>query len=109
MGLSSLVREARLRAGLSQAALARRAGTATSTVARIENGVRQPAAELVERLVRAAGFEIEAALGEPDPGTDSMFERTLRLTPAERLSAAARAARLVQRGRASLAALHGSG
>ena len=31
----------------------------------------------------------------PDPGTDSMFERTLKRTPAERLADAARIARFV--------------
>jgi hypothetical protein len=31
----------------------------------------------------------------PDPGTDSMFERTLKRTPAQRLSDAARIARFV--------------
>jgi hypothetical protein len=37
--------------------------------------------------------------GEADPGTDSMFERTLQRTPAQRLADAARAARFVLRGR----------
>ena len=40
-----------------------------------------------------------APIGEPDPGTDSMFERTLGLTPAQRLADAARVARFVLRGR----------
>jgi transcriptional regulator with XRE-family HTH domain len=62
MARSALVREARLRAGLSQVDLARRAGVAKSTVGRIETGVRAPTADLVERLVRAAGFEIDARL-----------------------------------------------
>ncbi len=39
---------------------------------------------------------------EPDPGTDSMFERTLRRTPAERLADAVRIARFVLRGREKL-------
>jgi len=34
-----------------------------------------------------------------DPGTDSMFERTLRRTPAQRLADAARVARFVLRTR----------
>ena len=36
---------------------------------------------------------------EPDPGTDSMFDRTLALTPKQRLADAARIARFVLRGR----------
>ena len=43
--------------------------------------------------------EVGEAASEPDPGTDSMFERTLRRTPAERLADAVRAARFVLRGR----------
>ena len=80
-----LIREARERAGLTRAELARRTGVAASTVGRIEAGTRAPSTDLAERLVRAAGFEIRVALGEPDPATDALFERTLRRTPAERL------------------------
>ena len=73
-------------------------------MARIESGARTPSVELVERLVRAAGLEVAIALFEPDPGTDSMFERTLRRTPGERLADATRAARFVLRGRRAIAA-----
>lgn len=102
MAIAQLIREARKRAGFSQAELARRARVAQSTVGRIEAGRRVPSTELVERLVRAAGFEVRVALGEPDPDTDSMFERTLRRSPAERLEDAARAARFVLRGRSAV-------
>lgn len=87
---------------MTQAELARRAGVAQSTVGRIEAGRRIPSTDLAERLVRAAGFEIRVALGEPDPGTDSMFERTLRRTPTERLADATRAAEFVLRGRRAM-------
>ena len=102
MALWRLVREARKRAGLTQSALAQRAGVAQSTVARIESGVRRPSTDMVERLVRAAGFEIRVALGDADPQTTSMLERNLRLTPAERLANVVRATRFVQRARATL-------
>ena len=103
VAISYLVREARKRAGLTQAELARRAGVARSTVGRIEAGTQMPSTDLAERLVRAAGFEIRASLGEPDPETDSLFERTLRRTPAERLADVTRAVRFAQRGRRELA------
>ena len=102
MVLRNLVREARKRAGLTQAELGRRAGVPQSTVARIESGVRAPSTDLVERLVRAARLEIRVSLGEPDPGTSSLFPLTLRRTPAERLADAARAAQFVLRGRRRL-------
>jgi transcriptional regulator with XRE-family HTH domain len=104
MGITSIVREARRRAGLTQAALAARAGVPKSTVGRIESGARTPSVELVEHLVRAAGLELTVSLSEPDPGTDSMFERTLRRTPAQRLADATRAACFVLRARREVAA-----
>ena len=91
-----------MRAGLTRAELARRTGVAPSTVGRVEAGTRIPSADLAERLVRAAGFEICVMLGEPDSETDSLFERTLRRTPAERLADAARVTRFVLRGRRTM-------
>ncbi len=82
MPLANLVREARRRSGLTQAQLAERAGVPKSTVGRIESGARVPSTGMVERLVQAAGWKLTVSLSEPDPGTDSMFERTLRRTPA---------------------------
>jgi transcriptional regulator with XRE-family HTH domain len=104
MQISRIVPEARRRAGLSQAQLAERAGVPKSTVGRIESGARVPSTQMVERLVRAAGLEVLVSLSEPDPGTDSMFERTLRRSPAERLADATRVARFVLRGRRQVAA-----
>ncbi len=103
MSIANIVREARRRSGLTQAGLAERAGVPKSTVGRIESGARVPSSEMVERLVHAAGFSVSVSLSEPDPGTDSMFERTLRRSPAERLSDATRAARFVLRGRREIA------
>ena len=102
MILQSLVREARKRAGLTQVVLAGRAGVPQSTVARIESGAQTPSTGMVERLVRASGFEIRVGLGEPDAGTLSLFEHKLGRTPTERLADAARAARFVLKGREAL-------
>ncbi|MDE0420634.1 MAG: helix-turn-helix transcriptional regulator [Gammaproteobacteria bacterium] len=102
MTLQSLVREARKRAGLTQVVLAAQAGVPQSTVARIESGSQTPSTAMVERLVRACGFEIRVGLGEPDTGTLSMFERTLSRTPTQRLADATRAARFVLKGRDAL-------
>ncbi|MYN66290.1 MAG: helix-turn-helix transcriptional regulator [Acidobacteria bacterium] len=100
--LRNLVRESRRRAGLTQAELGHRAGVPQSTIARIESGARTPSTDMVERLVRATGFEVRARLGEPDPETASLFSRTLRRTPAQRLADATRAARFVLRGQRQL-------
>ena len=102
MILRNLVREARKRAGWTQAELGRRAGVPQSTIAHIESGTRTPSTDIVERLVRAAGFELRVNLAEPDPETYSLFSQTLRRTPAERLADATRTARFVLRGRQQL-------
>jgi transcriptional regulator with XRE-family HTH domain len=104
MSIADLVRDARRRAGLSQAQLAERAGVPRSTVGRIESGARIPSTELVERLVRAAGLQISVFLSEPDPDMETLFERTLRRSPAERLADATRIARFVLRGRREVSA-----
>ena len=105
MSIANIVREARRRSGLTQAELAARAGVPKSTVGRIESGARVPSTEMVERLVVAAGWNVFVSLSEPDPGTDSMFERTLHRSPAERLADATRVARFVLRGRRQLASV----
>ncbi|HVK22035.1 MAG TPA: helix-turn-helix domain-containing protein [Actinokineospora sp.] len=55
MDTANLVRQAREAAGLSQAELARRAGTSQPAVARYESGVSSPSVRTLERLVHAAG------------------------------------------------------
>ena len=102
MVLENLLHEARRRAGLTQAELSKRAGVPQSTIGRIEAGARIPSTALLERLIRAAGFEVRAGLGEPDPQLDSLLGRTLSRTPRERIADATRVARFVIRGRRAL-------
>lgn len=59
---ATLLRTARLRAGLTQRALARRAGTSQSVVARIESGHTDPGVETLRRLLEAAGFVARCTL-----------------------------------------------
>lgn len=54
-----LLREARRRAGLSQAALAQRAGITQSVVSAYENSARQPSLPTLARLIGAAGLELD--------------------------------------------------
>lgn len=53
--IARLVRDARLKAGLTQAALAHRAKTSQTVIARLESGVdqRTPSLELLERIAGA--------------------------------------------------------
>lgn len=55
----ALIREARRRAGLSQVELGRRAGVTQSVVSAYESGARQPSLPTLERLVRAAGSDLD--------------------------------------------------
>jgi transcriptional regulator with XRE-family HTH domain len=48
---AALLRDARLRAGLSQAELGRRAGVTQSVVSAYESGARQPSVPTLARLV----------------------------------------------------------
>ncbi|MDZ4257472.1 MAG: helix-turn-helix transcriptional regulator [Gemmatimonadales bacterium] len=87
--LPALLRTARLRAGLSQRALAARAGTTQSVVARIELGEVSPTWGTIERLLGAAGFGLDVVLVEI-PAVDSLMRaeisRIRALTPEERLA-----------------------
>lgn len=57
-----LVRTARQRAGLGQRELGVRAGVPQSAVSAYESGRTQPSMPVLERLVAAAGFELEVQL-----------------------------------------------
>jgi transcriptional regulator with XRE-family HTH domain len=83
-----LLREARLRAGLTQRELARRAGTSQSVVARIERGQTSPGQATLTRLLDAAGFEVWVDLVPRPIAATHMLEdvpRILALSPEERL------------------------
>ena len=80
-----LVREARRRAGLSQAALARRVGTTQSAIARVERGRQSPTLEYLERLVRGCGFSLDVRLVPFDDHDWTLAAENLRLSPQERL------------------------
>jgi transcriptional regulator with XRE-family HTH domain len=61
---------ARTRAGLSQAELARRAGTSQATVSAYEGGAKQPSVATFSRLLAAAGARLtveKRPIAEPAP------------------------------------------
>lgn len=91
----TLVRELRLGAGLSQRALARRAGTSQPAVARYERGASTPSWETLQRLAGACGQRVRiSAEAVPDPHDLELANVLLRLTPEQRLHALRRYARL---------------
>jgi uncharacterized protein len=68
---AELLREARSSAGLTQAELARRAGTSQAMVARYETGVASPTARTLRRLLRAAGRDLELSTVSAQVATPS--------------------------------------
>ena len=52
-----IIRTARLRSGLSQAELARRAGTSQAAISRIESGREQPTLERLEQILTGLGWK----------------------------------------------------
>jgi transcriptional regulator with XRE-family HTH domain len=92
---SSLVKSLRLGAGLSQRALARRAGTSQPAIARYERGAATPSWETLQRLAAACGRWVRIESGVvPDPDDVELAATLLRMTPAERLRSLGRYARL---------------
>jgi uncharacterized protein len=92
---STLVHEVRLAAGLSQRALARRAGTSQPAIARYERGVATPSWETLQRLAAACGRWVRISTGVvPDPHDVELTGLLLRLTPEERLRSLRRYAHL---------------
>lgn len=81
----ALIREARLRAGLTQSELARRMGTTQSAVARWESGTTSPRFDTVVRAVRSCGLELGVSLSAQDPDHDRLIDDELARTPRERL------------------------
>lgn len=62
MDAAALIREARARAGLTQQALARMAGTSQPTLAAYESGAKSPSVRTLDRLIRATGATLDVRL-----------------------------------------------
>jgi transcriptional regulator with XRE-family HTH domain len=97
-----LLREARLRAGLTQQQLARRAGSSQPAIARWESGAVQPSLERLRDLIRACGFELTYGLATYDDSYDEWIERYLAREPEERIEQALRRARQVREIQAAM-------
>jgi len=88
-----LIREARRRAGLTQAELAALAGTSQSGIARWEAGRTAVSLDDAIRLVRLCGFDLEVMLLPRDDSDMAQATRLAGLTGQERMDRHARLAR----------------
>jgi transcriptional regulator with XRE-family HTH domain len=81
-----LVREARLRHGVSQKQLAIRAFTTQSAISRIERDKVSPSVETLRELLYLLGEDLDLGASPRDSGIDAtLIDQQLRRSPTERL------------------------
>src|SRR3954471_506974 len=83
MDAGDAIKRARLRAGLTQHALAARAGTSQATISAYESGRKQPSLATLDRVLAATGARLEVVPGKRTARRPSRRElervgRTLR-------------------------------
>jgi len=84
-----MIREARLRAGLSQGDLGARVGRDRAQIARWERDAVAPSFETLRELVRACGFDLtmEIVPATSDDAAEARVRATLLQSPQERMQA----------------------
>jgi transcriptional regulator with XRE-family HTH domain len=85
---ADLLKEARLRADITQAELGRRVNRSQSQIARWERGDVKPSLETLRELIRACGLELWFRMAKYDDSYLPDIAENLRLTPAERVDRA---------------------
>jgi transcriptional regulator with XRE-family HTH domain len=81
---ADLIREARLRAGLTQAGLSARSGTQRSVIARWEQGTVSPTFDNMLEVIEACGFELPLMLAPRDASLDGQLDKNRLLSPERR-------------------------
>jgi transcriptional regulator with XRE-family HTH domain len=81
---ADLIREARLRAGLTQAELSTVTGRERSVIARWEQGAVSPSFDNLLEVIEACGFELPLTLIPRDTTLDERLEINRRLSPERR-------------------------
>ena len=90
MTSGTLIRQARLRARLSQSELSERSGKDRAQIARWERDVVTPSLETLREVLQACGFDLDMQLvlyEPPDERDDARLREELARTPQERLQA----------------------
>lgn len=84
---STLVRSARVRAGLTQVQLAERLGVSQAAVARLEDPTTNPTLATLDDAMRATGHRLRLSMEPSAPSIDeSLIVRKLEMTPRERVA-----------------------
>ena len=89
MTAAQIIREARLKANLTQAELAERLGRERAQVARWEIGGQEPSFANLRAAVEACGFalRVEITAREATPELDAELERSVPQAPQQRVQA----------------------
>jgi transcriptional regulator with XRE-family HTH domain len=82
---AALIREARLRAGMSQQELAARSGKERTVIARWEQGTNAPSLDTLIDVLRACGYDVPLNLVAYDPEPDQRIAELQMLSPERRL------------------------
>ena len=83
----ALIREARQVAGLSQAQLATKAGTAQAAISRWERGLDVPRVDTLGRILQACGFEADLHFRRHDDVDRAQIRLQLAMSPEDRIVA----------------------
>jgi transcriptional regulator with XRE-family HTH domain len=79
-----LIKEARLRAGITQVELGLLTGNAQSVIARWERNEVSPSLETVREVIRACGLELTFFMSKFDDSNTAIIDDNLRMTVSER-------------------------
>lgn len=90
---AALIREARLRARMTQSELAEKTGRDRSVIARWEQGGVSPTVDNLIAVIHACGFDLPLTLVPRDTSRDSRLEDGRQLSPERRVD------RLIDRAR----------
>jgi transcriptional regulator with XRE-family HTH domain len=81
---ADLIREARLRAGLTQAQLSELTGRERSVIARWEQGAVSPSFDNMLEVIEACGFELPLVLVPREATLDDRLDKNRMLSPERR-------------------------
>jgi transcriptional regulator with XRE-family HTH domain len=87
MTSAQIIREARLKAGLTQSELAERLGRERGQIARWEIGGQKPSFENLRAAVEACGFTLRVEIAEPEetPRFDAELRESVTQAPQQRV------------------------
>lgn len=91
MWSATLIREARLRAGLTQQELADLSGRQRSVIARWEQGAIEPSLETFLEIIAICGFELPTELVPRDESANERLQKNALLSPERRVQRALKA------------------